>query len=120
MNVDNVFLVLYYYQALDTTTFSNRQQQLQIVFLIFISIYIATQLRALVFVVRNIRKEKKHYISNNSSNEDNNESNNEDKDTTNWNLDIEEVKIICYKDIALIILLNPIGMQDVLTIEMNI
>lgn len=58
MNVDDVYLVLYYYWAQDTIIYPNRRQRLQVSFLMLISAYTATRPGALVYVERNVKERR--------------------------------------------------------------
>lgn len=53
MNVDDVFLVLYYPWAKDTSTFADERQRVQLWFLILICAYTGSRPGALVHVRRN-------------------------------------------------------------------
>jgi hypothetical protein len=78
MNVDDVFLVLHHHWVQDTTIFPDRQQLLQVAFLVLISAYTATRPRALVYVLRNIKEYKRSPIK--ESNKDNDKDKDKDKD----------------------------------------
>ena len=55
MNVDDVFLVLHYHWALDTSTFPDERQRLQLAFLVLLCAYTGTRPGALVYVKRNAK-----------------------------------------------------------------
>ncbi len=117
MNVDDVFLVLHHHWALDTATFPDGRQRLQIALLILISAYTATQPETLVYVARNNKEQRRCRISEDSVDDDENESANHENDNM---MDAEEVKTLCYEDVALITLPNPTGIRDILAMEINI
>jgi Protein of unknown function (DUF3435) len=50
MNVDDVFLILYHHWVVDTATFPDGRQRLQVPFLVLVSAYTATRPGALVYV----------------------------------------------------------------------
>jgi hypothetical protein len=58
MNVDDVFLVLHYDWVIDTATFPNGRQRLQVAFLVLIIAYTASRPVALVYVARNEKKSR--------------------------------------------------------------
>lgn len=111
------FLVLHHHWALDTATFPDGRQRLQIAFLILISAYTATRPGALVYVARNNKEQRRSRTSEDSADDDEIESVNEENDNM---MDGEEVKTLCYEDVALITLPNPTGIRDILAMEINI
>jgi hypothetical protein len=117
MNVDDVFLVLHHHWALDTATFPDGRQRLQIALLILISAYTATQPETLVYVARNNKRQRRCRISEDSVDDDENESANHENDNM---MDAEEVKTLCYEDVALITLPNPTRIRNILTMEISI
>jgi hypothetical protein len=56
MDVDDVFLVLYYHWVLDTSVFPDKRQHLQLAFLLLLSVYTATRPAALVYKAANRTK----------------------------------------------------------------
>ncbi|KAI9776368.1 MAG: hypothetical protein M1816_005335, partial [Peltula sp. TS41687] len=92
-------------------------KRLQIALLILISAYTATRPGALVYVARNNKEQRRYRISEDSADDDENESVNDDNDNM---MDGEEVKTLCYEDVALITLPNPTGIRDILAMEINI
>jgi hypothetical protein len=62
VNVDDVYLIFYYYWALNTSVFPDGRQRLQFALLIPLSAYSATRPGALIYVARNVKAEKTPYI----------------------------------------------------------
>jgi hypothetical protein len=56
MNVDDVFLVLHHHWVMDTITFPDGRQRLQVAFLVLIIACTASRPGALVYVARNEKK----------------------------------------------------------------
>ena len=70
MNVDDIYLVLHYYWVQDVTIYPDRQQRLQVSFLMLISAYTATRPGALVYVARNVKEFKSRPVRDEDDNED--------------------------------------------------
>ena len=101
MNVNSVYLVLHHHWILDTSIFLDERQLLQLALLLLLSAYTATRPAALVYTAINRRKQREHYIS-----WENDESNNND---SKMDLDLEDIKTLCYKDVTLLMVLNSKG-----------
>ncbi|KAF2194832.1 hypothetical protein K469DRAFT_744622 [Zopfia rhizophila CBS 207.26] len=113
MNVDDVYLVVHYYSVPDTLVFLNEQQRLQVALLILLPAYTATRPAALVYKSIDRRRLKEHYISW----EDGSGS---DTDIANeMDLDLEEIKTLCYEDVILLMLPNPKGKHDIIVMEVT-
>lgn len=126
MNIDDVFLVLHHHWALDTSTFPDERQRLQLAFLILLCAYTATRPGALVYVKRNVEvlpegpipmDEESDAKHNDSDAGLDIEGNSEDA----MDLNSEEiVECLCYKHITLVLLLNPDGDRDILAMEVDL
>jgi len=62
MNVGDIFLILHHHWVLDTATFPDGRQQLQVHFLVLVSAYAATRPGALVYVARNEKLKRGYCI----------------------------------------------------------
>jgi len=125
------------------TIYPNRQQRLQVLFLMLISVYTVTRLGTLVYVARNIKEYKSCPVRDKDNNKDidtNNSKNNKidinkDKDKDNvknnkinnkivkaflGHLDsMEPVKTLCYKDVNLLFLPNLTRTHNLLALEID-
>jgi hypothetical protein len=112
MNLDDVYLVLHHNWVLDKSVFPHERQRLQLALLILFSAYTATRPGALVYAVRDLMKQREHYIG------WENDIFGNDGDPT----DVlgEEVKTLCYEDVTLLLLPNPEGKRDVLVMELTL
>jgi hypothetical protein len=111
MNVDDIFLVLHHHWVLDTSTFPDERQRLQLALLLLLSAYTATRLAALVYKVTNRTKQREHYVG---------WENDDYDDGDRMDLDWEDIKILCYEDVTLVMLPNPEGKRDILAMEVNL
>ena len=110
MNVDDVFLVLHHHWALDTSTFPDERQRLQLAFLVLLCAYTATRPGALVYVKRNVEVLAECPIC--EAEEKNVKCGDSDSELDNQNirgdamdLDHEEIiECLCYKHITLVLL----------------
>ena len=114
INIDDLFLVLYHHWVMDTATFPNGRQRLQIVFLVLIIAYIASRPGALVYVARNEKKSRDYAIGEDDEDEDEDEDGNDnresgEKDSADHDWDNEQAKTLCYGDVTLFLLPNPDG-----------
>jgi hypothetical protein len=73
MNVDDVFLVLHHHWVMDTATFPNGRQRLQVAFLVLMIAYTASRPGALVYVARNEKKSRGYAIGEDDEDEDEDE-----------------------------------------------
>ena len=113
MNVDDVFLILHHHWVMDTATFPDGRQWLQVPFLILTSAYTATRPGALVYVSRNEKKDKGYCIG-----EDDEDEEGEDH-TMECDWDNEQTRTLCYDDVTLFLLPNPDGIRDLLAMEVE-
>ena len=81
MNINNIFSILYHYWIMNTVTFLNSRQRLQVPFLILTFVYTATRPDTLVYVSKNEKKDKGYYIGEND--EDKEKEEEEEDDTIN-------------------------------------
>jgi len=126
MNIDDVFLVLHHHWALDTSTFPDERQRLQLAFLILLCAYTATRPGAPVYVKRNAEVLPEYSIpaddesdvkySDSDAGPDI-EGNN--GDAMDWNSE-EIVECLCYKHITLVLLPNKDGDRDILAMEADL
>lgn len=110
MDVDDIYLVLHHHWVLDTSVFPDERQRLQLALLVLIQAYTATRPAALVHSATDKQKLREHYIG-------------WENDVTAddlIDLDIEEIKTICYEDVNLFIIPNPEGERDVLVAEVTL
>jgi hypothetical protein len=77
MNVDDIYLVLYYHWVQDVTIYPDGRQRLQVSFLMLISAYTATRPGALVYVARNVKEYKSCPVGDEDDNEDTDKENSE-------------------------------------------
>ena len=118
MNVDDVFLILHHHWVMDTATFPDGRQRLQVPFLILTSAYTATRPGALVYVPKNEKKDKGYCIG--EDDEDEEEKEEEEDDTMDCDWDSEQAKTLCYGDVTLFLLPNPDGIRDLLAMEIDV
>jgi len=59
MNVDDIYLILHHHWVVDTATFPDGRQRLQIAFLVLLTAYTATRPGALVYIRQNEKTLKK-------------------------------------------------------------
>ena len=111
MNIDDIFFILHHHWMLNTSIFPNEQQQLQLTLLLLLSAYTATWSGALMYKMMSRRKQRKHYLIWEA--DDDNLDNNENKMDLDW----EEIKTLCYKDVTLLLLPNPNRKRDILVME---
>jgi hypothetical protein len=126
MNVDDVFLVLHHHWARDTSIFPDERQRLQLAFLALLSGYTGTRPGALVYVKRNAKVLTECPIPRDDE-RDEEYSDSEDEPNAQFvsgdamNLDYEEIiECLCYKHITLVLLANPDGDCDILTLEVDL
>ena len=62
-----------------------------------------------MYTTINRKKQREHYIGW--------ENNDDDDDDDEMDLELEAIKILCYKDVTLLMLPNPEGKRDVLVME---
>ncbi|KAH6662715.1 hypothetical protein B0J14DRAFT_685428 [Halenospora varia] len=106
---------------LDVSIFLDGRQRLQLAFLVLVSAYTASRPGALVYVERNIRVKKRAYLTpNDSLDEMDADKMDVDNDPTNLEEDVKALKTLCYKDVTLVLLLNPRGIRDILAMEVNL
>jgi hypothetical protein len=115
MNVDDVFLILYHHWVVDTATFPDGRQRLQVPFLVLVSAYTATRPGALVYVSRNEKKDQGHCIGEHDEDEEEME-----EGPMNCDWDCEQAKTLCYGDVTLFLLPNPDGIRDLLAMEVDV
>jgi hypothetical protein len=120
MNVDDVFLILHHHWVMDTATFPDGRQRLQVPFLILTSAYTATRPGALVYVPKNEKKDKGYYIGEDDEDEEEEEEEEEEDDTIDCDWDSKQAKTLCYRDVTLFLLPNPDGIRDLLAIEIDV
>lgn len=96
MNVDDVFLILHHHWVMDTATFPDGRQRLQVPFLILTSAYTAIRPGALVYVPKNEKKDKSYCIG-----EDDEDEEEEEDDTIDCDWGSEQAKTLCYSDTTL-------------------
>jgi hypothetical protein len=113
MNVDDIYLVQHHHWCLDTSIFPDERQRLQLALLILLSAYTATRPGALVYRKMDKTKLRKHYIRREYDASDDDDDAEEDGD----DLDLEAIKTLCYEDVTLLLLPNPQGKRDILTME---
>lgn len=111
MNVDDVYLVLHHHWVLDTSVFPNERQRLQAALLFLLSGYTATRPAVLVYTTTDRRKKREHYIG-----WENDDSDNSDP----MDLDLADIRTLCYEDVTLVMLPNPEGKRDVLAMEVTL
>jgi hypothetical protein len=112
MNIDDVFLVLHHHWVMDTATFLNRRQRLQVAFLVLMIAYTASRPGALVYVARNEKKSRGYAIGEDDEDEDGNGNRGSgEEDSTDHDWDNEQAKTLCYGDVTLFLLPNPDGIQ---------
>ena len=119
MNVDDVFLILYHHWIINIVTFLNDRQRLQVLFLIFISTYIATRSDALVYMSKNEKKNKDYCINENDEDEKKKKEEEED-DIMNYNWNSEQIKTFCYDNVTLFLFLNSDEIRDLLIIKIDV
>ena len=117
MNVDDVYLILYHLWAVDTATFPDGRQRLQLALLVLLTAYTATRPGALVYVRRSEKRIRGYCIGEDDEEEDEIEEKEECGDS-DW--DDESDKTLCYGDITLLLLPNPDGIRDLLVMEVNV
>jgi Protein of unknown function (DUF3435) len=115
MNVDDVYLILYHHWVLDTATFPDGRQRLQLDFLELIIGGTASRPGALVYVKRNEKRIKGYCIGEDDSEEDEPD---EAEDNTDW--EDEDDKTLCYRDVTLLLLPNPNCIRDLLVMEIDL
>jgi len=125
MNVDDVFLVLHHHWVMDTATFPNGRQRLQVAFLVLMIAYTASRPGALVYVARNEKKSRGYAIGEDDEDEDEDEDGNDNResgeeDSADHDWDNEQAKTLCYGDVTLFLLPNPDGIRDLLGMEVDI
>ena len=126
MNVDDIYLILYHHWVMDTATFPDGRQRLQIDFLELLIAGTATRPGALVYVRRNEKRIKGHYIGEDDSDEEeeakdkhgHNRNDSSDRGDSDW--EDEDDKTLCYKDVSLLLLPNPGSIRDLLVMEVDI
>ena len=125
INVDDVFLVLHHHWVMDTATFPNGRQRLQVAFLVLMIAYTASRPGALVYVARNEKKSRGYAIGEDDEDEDEDEDGNDNResgeeDSADHDWDNEQAKTLCYGDVTLFLLPNPDGIRDLLGMEVDI
>ncbi|KAF2471333.1 uncharacterized protein BDR25DRAFT_223650 [Lindgomyces ingoldianus] len=110
MNVDDVYLVLHHHWVLDDSVFPDERQRLQLALLLLLSAYTATRPAALVYAMINKRKRREHYIG----------WEEDQSDCGDMDLDLEDIKTLCYEDVKLLMLPNPEGKRDILVMEVTL
>jgi Protein of unknown function (DUF3435) len=124
MNVDDIYLILYHHWVMDTATFPDGRQRLQIDFLELLIAGTATRPAALVYVRRNEKRIKGHCIGEDDSEEEEKEeygcNRNDSRDHGDSDWENEDDKTLCYKDVTLLLLPNPGGIRDLLAMEVDI
>jgi hypothetical protein len=124
MNVDDVYLILYHLWAVDTATFRDGRQRLQIALLVLLTAYTATRPGALVYVRRSEKRIRGYCIGEDDEEEGEIEEKEECEHSGNhggdsdW--DDESDKALSYGDITLLLLPNPDGIRDLLAMEVNV
>lgn len=113
MNVDDIYLVLHHHWVLDTSVFPDERQRLQLALLLLLSAYSATRPAALVYKKTDRQKQREHYVG--WENDDP-----EELDSDQMELDFEDIKTLCYEDVALVMLPNPDGKRDILAMELTL
>ena len=102
MNVDDMYLVLHHHWAIDTTSYPDERQRLQLALLILLTSYTASRPGALVYNPSNNRLRP-------------------GADDGLWAPETQEiVKALCWQDITLVLLPNPSGTRDILAAEVNL
>src|SRR5271156_4904435 len=127
MNV-YIYLILYHHWVMDTATFPDGRQRLQIDFLELLIAGTATRPGALVYVRRNEKRIKGHCIGEDDSEEEvyeeekdkygHNRNDSRDRGDSDW--EDEDDKTLFYKDVALLLLPNPGSIRDLLAMEVDI
>jgi hypothetical protein len=127
MNIDDVFLVLHHHWVLDTSTFPDERQRLQLAFLVLLCAYTGTRPGALVYVKRNakvltecaIGQDKEIGVEDSESDDEPDTQGNIQGDV--MDLDVEEIiECLCYKHVTLVLLPNPDGDRDILAMEVDL
>jgi hypothetical protein len=93
MNVDDIYLVLYYLWIEDTSVFPDERQRLQLAILLQLQAYTASRPAALVYKEVGAEKLKEHYLG------WENDSHLTASDF--MDLDMDDIKTICYRDVRL-------------------
>lgn len=110
MNVDDMYLVLHHYWVLDALVFPDERQRSQLAPLLLFSAYTATRPAALVYKKTDRDKQREYYLGWEDKDP-------EDLDNSNrMDLDIEDIRMLCYEDVTLMMLPNPNGKRDLLAI----
>ena len=99
---------------MDTATFPDSRQRLQVPFLILTSAYTATRPGALVYVAGNEKKNKEYCIG------EDDEDEGEEDHPMDCDWDNEQARTLCYDDVTLFLLPNPEGTRDLLAIEVDV
>jgi len=117
MNVDDVYLVLHHHWVLDISVFPDERQRLQLALLILFGAYTTSRPAALVYKPVDKKKLREHYIG--WENDDSGDESKDDLDVNN-DVDLEDIKTLCYEDVTLLILPNPEGVRDILAMEVTL
>ncbi|CAG7991807.1 unnamed protein product [Penicillium salamii] len=115
MNIDNLYIVLHYHWTKDTTLYPNSRQIIQLAFVLLVSAYTTSRLRALVYIEKNEQTNVQHFFG--SVNEI--DATKTEK-INKWDLRNEDLKTLCYGQISLILLLNPSSIRDYLIMEVDL
>jgi hypothetical protein len=97
---------------MDTATFPNGRQRLQVAFLVLMIACTASRPGASVYVALNEMKSRGYAIGEDEDGNDNRGSGEEDSTDHDW--DNEQAKTLCYGDVTLVLLPNPDGIRDLL------
>ena len=127
MNIDDVFLVLHHHWALDTSTFPDERQRLQLAFFVLLCAYTGTRPGALVYVKRNAKVLTECAISQDKETDVEDSESDDEPDAQGhiqgdvMDLDVEEIiECLCYKHVTLILLPNSDGDRDILAMEVDL
>jgi hypothetical protein len=112
MNVDDVYLVQHHHWALDTSSFPDERQRLQLAFIILLCAYTGSRPGALVYVKRN-----NEVLTQCALGSDGDVGDRMDLEPDEIN---EIVETLCYKHVTLIFLPNPDCERDILAMEVDL
>lgn len=124
MNVNDIYLVLYYYWVYDTSVFSNERQQIQLATIILVQAYTATRLRILAYKPLCKLSMNDHYYAQKGKageKEDAPQDKVREKEyATEWNPEEDDFKTLCYRDIKLFKLKGLSEGRDLPAIELTL
>lgn len=113
MNINDLYIVLYYYWIKDKTPYPNGRQIIQLAFLLLVSAYTTGRLGALVYIERNEKINIQYFFGNNNNN-------NKREPEHEWDLRHKDLKTLYYRQISLILLPNLTRERGYLVIEVDL